>query len=249
MPELGDQTENTVFVSGIGCSSRFPYYVDTYGFHTIHGRAPAIATGVATARPDAAVLIITGDGDALSIGGNHLMHVLRRNLNLPDPAVQQRDLRPDQGPVLADLRARQGHQVDAARLARQPVQPGVARARRGGDVRGAHDRLRPQAPDLGAPRRRRAPRDVVRGDLPELPDLQRRRVRGGQGPRDLRRRDHPADPRRADPLRRGQPARRRARPAHRGVPGGRRRRRSARTRSWCTTRTSRTRRTRSGCPA
>jgi 2-oxoglutarate ferredoxin oxidoreductase subunit beta len=81
MPELGVKPENTVFVSGIGCSSRFPYYMETYGFHTIHGRAPAVATGVKLANPDLDVWIITGDGDALSIGGNHTMHLLRRNLD------------------------------------------------------------------------------------------------------------------------------------------------------------------------
>jgi len=82
MPELGVAPENTVFVSGIGCSSRFPYYMNTYGMHSIHGRAPAIATGVAVARPDLDVWVITGDGDGLSIGGNHLIHALRRNVNL-----------------------------------------------------------------------------------------------------------------------------------------------------------------------
>jgi len=81
MPEIGATPENTVFVSGIGCSSRFPYYMETYGFHTIHGRAPAVATGVKLANPELDVWIITGDGDALSIGGNHTMHLLRRNLN------------------------------------------------------------------------------------------------------------------------------------------------------------------------
>ena len=79
---VGTPREKTVFVSGIGCSSRFPYYVDTYGFHSIHGRAPAIATGVKGARPDLTVWVITGDGDALSIGGNHLMHAIRRNLDI-----------------------------------------------------------------------------------------------------------------------------------------------------------------------
>ncbi|TVR26283.1 MAG: 2-oxoacid:ferredoxin oxidoreductase subunit beta [Ilumatobacter sp.] len=82
MPEVGATPENTVFVSGIGCSSRLPYYMNTYGFHSIHGRAPAIATGVAVARPDLDVWVITGDGDGLSIGGNHLIHALRRNVNL-----------------------------------------------------------------------------------------------------------------------------------------------------------------------
>ena len=81
MPDLGIAREKTVFISGIGCSSRFPYYMSTYGFHTIHGRAPAIATGVKLANPELDVWIITGDGDALSIGGNHTMHVLRRNLD------------------------------------------------------------------------------------------------------------------------------------------------------------------------
>lgn len=82
MPEFGVDPHNTVFISGIGCSSRFPYYMNTYGMHSIHGRAPAIATGVALARPDLDVWVITGDGDGLSIGGNHLIHALRRNVNL-----------------------------------------------------------------------------------------------------------------------------------------------------------------------
>ena len=82
LPELGLRRENITFVSGIGCSSRFPYYLDTYGMHSIHGRAPAIATGLATSRPDQSVWVVTGDGDALSIGGNHLIHALRRNVNL-----------------------------------------------------------------------------------------------------------------------------------------------------------------------
>jgi 2-oxoglutarate/2-oxoacid ferredoxin oxidoreductase subunit beta len=82
MPELGIPREKIVFVSGIGCSSRFPYYMNTYGMHSIHGRAPAIATGLASSRQDLAVWVVTGDGDALSIGGNHLIHALRRNVNL-----------------------------------------------------------------------------------------------------------------------------------------------------------------------
>jgi 2-oxoglutarate ferredoxin oxidoreductase subunit beta len=82
LPTLGIRRENTVFVSGIGCSSRFPYYLNTYGLHSIHGRAPAIATGLAVTRPDLSVWVVTGDGDGLSIGGNHLIHALRRNVNL-----------------------------------------------------------------------------------------------------------------------------------------------------------------------
>jgi 2-oxoglutarate ferredoxin oxidoreductase subunit beta len=82
LPDLGIPREKFVFISGIGCSSRFPYYVHTYGFHTLHGRAPAIATGLKMSRPDLSVWIVTGDGDALSIGGNHLIHILRRNVDV-----------------------------------------------------------------------------------------------------------------------------------------------------------------------
>lgn len=82
LPELGVPRENVVFVSGIGCSSRFPYYINTYGFHTIHGRAAAVASGLKIARPDLSVWVVTGDGDALSIGGNHTIHLLRRNIDI-----------------------------------------------------------------------------------------------------------------------------------------------------------------------
>ena len=82
MPELNMKRENTVFVSGIGCSSRFPYYMDTYGFHSIHGRATAIASGLKLARPELAVWVVTGDGDGLSIGGNHMIHLIRRNIDI-----------------------------------------------------------------------------------------------------------------------------------------------------------------------
>lgn len=81
LPELGADPAKTVFVSGIGCSSRFPYYVESYGFHTIHGRAPAVATGIKLANPELDIWLVTGDGDGMSIGGNHTMHLLRRNLN------------------------------------------------------------------------------------------------------------------------------------------------------------------------
>ena len=82
MPEFGIPRENIVFISGIGCSSRFPYYMNTYGFHTIHGRAPAVATGLKVTRPDLDIWVVTGDGDGLSIGGNHLIHCLRRNVDM-----------------------------------------------------------------------------------------------------------------------------------------------------------------------
>ena len=82
LPDIGVPKENIVFISGIGCSSRFPYYMNTYGIHTIHGRAPTIATGLVLANPDLSVWVVTGDGDGLSIGGNHLLHAVRRNVNL-----------------------------------------------------------------------------------------------------------------------------------------------------------------------
>jgi 2-oxoglutarate/2-oxoacid ferredoxin oxidoreductase subunit beta len=82
MPTLGIARENIVFVSGIGCSSRFPYYMNTYGFHSIHGRAPTLATGLKVSRPELSVWVVTGDGDGLSIGGNHLIHAMRRNLDI-----------------------------------------------------------------------------------------------------------------------------------------------------------------------
>jgi len=82
LPEMGVKREDVVFISGIGCSSRFPYYIESYGMHGIHGRAPAIASGVKLANPELSVWVITGDGDSLAIGGNHFIHVLRRNLNL-----------------------------------------------------------------------------------------------------------------------------------------------------------------------
>jgi 2-oxoglutarate ferredoxin oxidoreductase subunit beta len=82
LPGLGIPREKFVFISGIGCSSRFPYYMNTYGFHSIHGRAPALAMGLKAARPELSVWVITGDGDALSIGGNHLIHAIRRNIDM-----------------------------------------------------------------------------------------------------------------------------------------------------------------------
>ena len=129
LPELGLRRENIVFVSGIGCSSRFPYYLDTYGMHSIHGRAPAIATGLATARADLSVWVVTGDGDALSIGGNHLIHALRRNVNMTILLFNNRIYGLTKGQYSPTSRARQGHQVDPDGVGRPPVQPGLAGAR------------------------------------------------------------------------------------------------------------------------
>src|SRR5258708_6091498 len=97
-PELGIKRENFVVVSGIGCSSRFPYYMNTFGFHTIHGRAPAVATGIKAIRPDLEVWVVTGDGDALSIGGNHTIHMLRRNVGLKVLLFPNPLSRPPKGP-------------------------------------------------------------------------------------------------------------------------------------------------------
>ena len=150
-----------MFVSGIGCSSRFPYYMNTYGMHSIHGRAPAIATGLAITRPDLSVWVITGDGDALSIGGNHLIHALRRNVNLKILLFNNRiyGLTKGQYSPTSELgkitKSTPEGSLDYA------VQPGLAGPRRRGDLRRPHHRLRPQAPDRGAARRpppTRAPR-------------------------------------------------------------------------------------------
>ena len=147
MPELGIPRERIVFVSGIGCAARFPYYMQTYGMHSIHGRAPAIATGLAASRPDLSVWVVTGDGDALLDRRQPPDPRAAPQREHQDPAVQQPDLRADEGPVLADERARQGDEVDADGLAGLAVQPAVAGDRRGGDVRRARDRHRPEAPD------------------------------------------------------------------------------------------------------
>ena len=158
LPDLGLRRENIVFVSGIGCSSRFPYYLDTYGMHSIHGRAPGD-------RHRHRHLALRPVG--LGRHRRRRRAVDRRQPPDPraapqrqhdDPAVQQPDLRAHQGPVLPHLRGRQGHQVDPDGLPRPPVQPGVARARCRGDVRGPHHRLRPQAPHQRAVGGRRAPR-------------------------------------------------------------------------------------------
>ena len=202
LPDLGLRRENIVFVSGIGCSSRFPYYLDTYGMHSIHGRAPSIATGIATAREDLSVWVVTGDGDALSIGGNHLIHALRRNVNMTILLFNNRIYGLTKGQYSPTSETGKVTKSTPMGSRRPPVQPGVAGARRRGVVRGPHHRLRPQAPHLGARRRRRPPRHVAGRDLPELPDLQRRRLRRHQVPRHQGRRDHPARARRADPLRR-----------------------------------------------
>ena len=137
MPELGLARENIVFVSGIGCSSRFPYYMNTYGMHSIHGRAPAIATGLAASRPDLSVWVVTGDGDALSIGGNHLIHALRRNVNLKILLFNNRIYGLTKGQYSPTSELGKITKSTPMGSLDSPVQPGVAGARRRGDVRRA----------------------------------------------------------------------------------------------------------------
>ena len=118
MPELGIPRERIVFVSGIGCAARFPYYMQTYGMHSIHGRAPAIATGLSTSRPDLSVWVVTGDGDALSIGGNHLIHALRRNVNIKILLFNNQIYGLTKGQYSPTSPLGQGDEVDADGLAR-----------------------------------------------------------------------------------------------------------------------------------
>ena len=177
MPELGLEREKIVFVSGIGCAARFPYYMQTYGMHSIHGRAPAIATGLAVSRPDLSVWVVSGDGDSLSIGGNHLIHALRRNVNIKILMFNNQIYGLTKGQYSPTSEQGKVDGLDADGQRRLPVQPALARARRRGDVRRAGDRHRQARADQRAAPRRRAQGRGVRRDLPELQHLQRRRVR------------------------------------------------------------------------
>jgi hypothetical protein len=134
--ELGIRRENIVMISGIGCSSRFPYYVNAFGFHTIHGRAPAVATGVKIARPDLDVWVATGDGDSLSIGGNHTIHMLRRNVGIKVLMFNNKIYGLDQGPIFAHLRDGQENQIHSLRHHRPPVQSHLTGDRLGSYLRG-----------------------------------------------------------------------------------------------------------------
>ncbi len=181
MPQLGIRRENTVIVSGIGCSSRFPYYVDSYGMHSIHGRAPAIATGVAMTRPDLAVWVVTGDGDALSIGGNHLIHALRRNVNITIMLFNNRIYGLTKGQYSPTSEQGKVTKSTPSGSVDRPVQPDFGRARRRGHLRGPDGRFAPRSPLGGAHQGDQPSRGLTGGDLPELPDLQRRRVRRAEG--------------------------------------------------------------------
>ena len=234
LPEIGVKRENIVFISGIGCSSRFPYYVETYGMHSIHGRAPAIATGLATSRPDLSVWVVTGDGDALSIGGNHLIHALRRNVNLKILLFNNQIYGLTKGQYSPT--SEQGKITKSTPMGSldRPFNPvSLAIGAEATFVARSH-RLRPGAPHLGAARGQRPPRHRAGRDLPELQHLQRRRVRPAEGQGHPRRRGPaarggPADgvrrreqqggaaqrDRRAGDLRRHRPGRAHPRPDHR----------------------------------
>ena len=167
MPDLGVAREKTVFISGIGCSSRFPYYMATYGFHTIHGRAPAIATGVKLANPELDVWIITGDGDALSIGGNHTMHVLRRNLDCQILLFNNEIYGLTKGQYSPTSRVGTRSPSTPFGSVDRPVTP-CAFALGSGARFIARGHRRPQEPARRAQGRARPPRRELRRNLPEL---------------------------------------------------------------------------------
>ena len=208
LADLGVKPENLVFVSGIGCAARFPYYMNTYGLHSIHGRAPAVATGVALARPDLDVWVIGGDGDMLSIGGNHLIHALRRNVSLKIIMFNNQIYGLTKGQYSPTSEVGKITKSSPFGSLDTPFNPVSVALGGGGHVRGPHPRHGPQGHDGGVPACARARGQRVRRDLPELQRLQRRRVRGDHRQGGARRHAHRAAPRRADPLRRRQRARR-----------------------------------------
>ncbi len=177
MPDLGIPRENIVFVSGIGCSSRFPYYMNTYGFHSIHGRAPTIATGLKASRPELSVWVVTGDGDALSIGGNHLLHVLRRNIDLKIILLNNEIYGLTKGQYSPTSRVGKRTKSTPSARSTAPLRPLSVAI-------GAEATFVARSVDMDAHHlvemldaRRATPRHSVRRDLPELQHLQRRRLR------------------------------------------------------------------------
>ena len=183
LPTLGMPREKIVFVSGIGCSSRFPYYMNTYGMHWIHGRAPAIATGLEAVRPDLQVWVITGDGDGLSIGGNHLIHAIRRNLDINIILFNNRIYGLTKGQYSPTSPLGQVTKSTPTGAIDNPLHPLSVAIGCEGDLRGPHDRREHQAPGICAEACGRAQGHVVRRGLPELHRLQRRGVRLRHQPR------------------------------------------------------------------
>ena len=182
LPELGIPRENIVFISGIGCAARFPYYVETYGIHSIHGRAPAIATGLALSRPDLSVWVVSGDGDALSIGGNHLIHALRRNVNVKILMFNNQIYGLTKGQYSPTSPLGTVNKTTPMGSVDYPFNPVALALGAEATLRRALDRHRPRAPDRDAAPRARPPGRGLRRDLPELQRLQRRRLRRGARP-------------------------------------------------------------------
>ncbi len=174
MPDLNLPRHRIAFVSGIGCSSRFPYYMNTYGFHSIHGRATAIASGLKIARPDLMVWVATGDGDGLSIGGNHFIHLCRRNIDIKILLFNNQIYGLTKGQYSPTSEFGKVTKSTPYGSVDHPFNPALARPRRRGLLRRQDARPRPEAPPAGHQARRRAPRHVVRRGLPELQRLQRR---------------------------------------------------------------------------
>ena len=176
-PELGIPREKLVIVSGIGCSSRFPYYMNTYGFHTIHGRAPAIATGLKIARPELEVWIVTGDGDALSIGGNHLIHILRRNVDVKILLFNNRIYGLTKGQYSPTSELGKSTKSTPFGSVDHPFNPlSLALGAGATFVARTVDVFQPHLQET-LQRRRRAQGHGLRRDLPELQHLQRQGVR------------------------------------------------------------------------
>ena len=207
LPDLGLRRENIVFVSGIGCSSRFPYYLDTYGMHSIHGRAPSIATGIATAREDLSVWVVTGDGDALSIGGNHLIHALRRNVNMTILLFNNRIYGLTKGQYSPTSEPGKVTKSTPMGSVDHPFNPiSLALGAEGSFVARTIDSDRKHLTSvLSAAAAHRGTSFVE--IYQNCPDLQRRRLRRHQEQRHQGRRDHPPRPRRTHPLRRRAAAR------------------------------------------
>ncbi len=175
-----------MFVSGIGCAARFPYYMNTYGMHSIHGRAPAIATGLAVARPDLDVWVVGGDGDMLSIGGNHLIHALRRNVNLTILMFNNQIYGLTKGQYSPTSEVGKVTKSTPFGSIDHPFNPISVAIGAEVDVRGPHPRHGPPPHDGDVPAGPRPRRRRLRRDLPELQRLQRRRVRGRSPPRTCR---------------------------------------------------------------
>ena len=168
LPELGATPEKTVFVSGIGCAARFPYYINTYGFHTIHGRAAAIATGVKLANPELNVWVVTGDGDGLSIGGNHLFHLLRRNVDVQYLLFNNEIYGLTKGQFSPTSRVGTRSPSTPQGSVDRPAKAAAVRARRGRALCGPRHRYSAEAPGRAAEARPCAQGRVLRRNSAEL---------------------------------------------------------------------------------